>query len=499
MDKTYREKYLEPHQLYHTYSPEWLQNQRSYLGGITYRNAGYLRAYSIDAQTPSETITTYDQVEGQVVGKHQTKLVHGSMGTNLTDNTQGGGSFYTEKLRNVPLYNYVKLIVSEYNSILFRNPAQRLLPDTAIVTDFVNDCDGHGNSITEFMSQVDIASTVNGVCYVGVYQNASARLPRLRLHQPTDVLDWEYVYDSQGNIKINMILLRKIFTSQYEQFLRITPEEYTTIWVRSDDSDDWQPGIPDAIEVEDGVWEYSEANLTGKIPVVPVYQSSAILNGVGTTPISDISQIQRSIYGDSAEIYSAITYGAHPSLVVDNTTHQLNAGEVGAEPGSVILVDSSISGESNHVFEFVAPDLQAITEIRDLIDNKIEKITQTAMIRSDHLIKTANSGHQLEVLDDKLNALIRKKATNMENAETKIWACVAEYMGLENAEFMVSYPRNYAKKGLTEEITEVNALVTMLQNVQAISGNVAISADIMESLQARVINLIESTSSSNSL
>ena len=152
---------------------------------------------------------------------------------------------------------------------------------------------------------------------------------------------------------------------------------------------------------------------------MPIYQNQQLQNGVGITPISDISQIQRSIYGDSAEIYSAITYSAHPSLVVDSTTHQLNSGEIGAEPGSIVIVDNTLTGESNHVYEFVQPDLTAVTEIRELIDNKIDKITQTAMIRSDDLIKRSNSGVQIEMMDDKLNALIRKKASNMENAEPR--------------------------------------------------------------------------------
>ena len=66
--ETYKEKYLTPNAVYQTFYPEWEQNQKSYHGGITYRHGGYLRAYSIDAQTPSETITTYDYVDGQQVG-----------------------------------------------------------------------------------------------------------------------------------------------------------------------------------------------------------------------------------------------------------------------------------------------------------------------------------------------------------------------------------------------------------------------------------------------
>ena len=493
--ETYKEKYLTPNAVYQTFYPEWEQNQKSYHGGITYRHGGYLRAYSIDAQTPSETITTYDYVDGQQVGVVKgTRVSHGTTGTR---NHMEGGSFYGEKVASVPVYNYVKLIVSEYNSILFRNPVTRILPETAQITAFSNNCDGHGNSLDEFMSQVDVSTTVNGVSYVMVTQSETADMPRFRLYRPDQVYDWEYQYDDQGDIKLCEILIHKVCHQHYDQYLKITPEEYVTIWARSEESESWSPDVEGVIEVEDGIWEYREANQLGYIPIVPIYQNQQLQNGVGITPISDISQIQRSIYGDSAEIYSAITYSAHPSLVVDSTTHQLNSGEIGAEPGSIVIVDNTLTGESNHVYQFVQPDLTAVTEIRELIDNKIDKITQTAMIRSDDLIKRSNSGVQIEMMDDKLNALIRKKASNMENAETKIWAIFSDYTNTQNAEYVVSYPRQYNKKGIEQEVAEVNGLLDVVAKYQSMAGNVAIDTEVMEGLTAKLTSLIESSYSRN--
>ena len=494
---SYREKYLMPNGVYNTFYPEWSQNQKSYYGGITYRHSGYLRAYAVDAQTPSETITTYDYVDGQQVGVYKgTRL---SAGTTGTRNHMEGGSFYGEKISNVPVYNYVKLIVSEYNSILFRNPVTRILPETAQITAFSNNCDGHGNSLDEFMSQVDVSTTVSGVSYVMVTQSETADMPRFRLYRPDQVLDWEYQYDAQGDLKLCEVLIHKVVHEHYDQFLKITEAEYVTIWCRADDNDAWTPDVEGVIEVEEGIWEYREVNQLGYIPLVPIYQNQQLQNGVGITPISDISQIQRSIYGDCAEIYSAITYSAHPSLVVDATTHQLNAGEIGAEPGSIVIVDNTLTGETNHVYEFIQPNLDAITEIRDLIDNKVDKITQTAMIRSDNLIRTANSGVQVEMLDDKLNALIKKKASNLENAEQKIWQIFADLTNTQNSEYVVSYPRNYNKRGITQEIAEVNGLLDVVAKYQAMSGNVAIDSDVMDGLNTKLTNLIEQSYSQNGI
>ena len=57
------------------------------------------------------------------------------------------GTFYGQKLDNTPVYNYVKLIVAEYNAILFRNPPQRILPDTPETDVFMNDVDGEGEQL----------------------------------------------------------------------------------------------------------------------------------------------------------------------------------------------------------------------------------------------------------------------------------------------------------------------------------------------------------------
>ena len=101
------------------------------------------------------------------------------------------------------------------------------------------------------------------------------------------------------------------------------------------------------------------------------------------------------------------------------------------------------------------------------------------------------------MLDDKLNALIKKKASNMENAEQKIWQIFADYTNTQNSEYVVSYPRNYNKKGLAEEIAEVSGLLDVVSKYQAMAGNVAIDSDVMEALTTKLTNVIEQSYSQN--
>jgi hypothetical protein len=183
-----------------------------------------------------------------------------------------------------------------------------------------------------------------------------------------------------------------------------------------------------------------------------------------------VAQIQRSIYGDNAEIYSAITYGAHPTLVVDENTDQLNDGQVGAEPGSVIRVQAGLTGEPSYVYEFASPELSAISEIRELIDSKIQKLTQIALLRTEDLIKSAKSGEQIQVYDDKLAALVRRKAINLENAESKLWDMWFDWTNQTKPEdFGVSYNRQYNKKALEHELNELNVAMSVLERYDSMS------------------------------
>tara|TARA_R110000772_G_scaffold223101_2_gene333502 strand:- start:282 stop:1064 length:783 start_codon:yes stop_codon:yes gene_type:complete len=165
-----------------------------------------------------------------------------------------------------------------------------------------------------------------------------------------------------------------------------------------------------------------------------------------------------------AEIYSAITYGAHPTLVVDETTDQMNDGQVGAEPGAVIRVQAGLTGTPSYVYEFASPELNAIDSIQKLVDSKIEKLTQIAMLRSEDLIKSSRSGEQIEVYDDKLAAQIRKKATNLENAEDKLWNIWFDWTNLNKPEdFSISYNRQFNKKALEHELGEINLSLSVLE------------------------------------
>lgn len=470
----YADFILSAHPSYTKYLKDWLLAVKSYYGGVEYRNGRYLKAYDSDYSTSSEVINTYDVDEdGVQVGMYKSSVQRVNSQSDLDSEGGFSSNFYQEKLNNVPVFPYTRLYVSEYNAILFRSPPSRILPETPEVDRFLENTDGDGNSINEFMSAVDTFTTVFGVVWISCIKTAEAPYALWRMHKPTDVTNWKYSYSATGELTLNKIVIRIADEPDVEVFWMITPESIDTIFVPKDE--DWADAPEGSEFLEDkegkGLYRITQPNPLGYVPVRPVYQSTPISKGIGHTPIFDIAQIQRSVYGDMGEIYSAVSYGSHPVTVCDENTLNRNDNSVGAEPGSVIVTEASLNGQPNYVFEFVAPPLDSIGELRALIEQKIEKMNQVAMIRSEELIRASRSGAQIEQYDSKLEAFIRKKATSLEQAEFNLWKIWFDWQDqIIPDDVAISYNRLYNQKGVENEIKEMNTLIDAYLRYQEVFG-----------------------------
>ena len=470
-----QENYLDfvtsTHSLYDRYYDDWQLCIRSYHSGPEYKDARYLRAYAVDLDTKSEQINIYTrESDGSVVAKQRAKVEYGqtynetARGQDLMD-----GSFYNEKLQNTPIYNYVKLITQEYSSILFRNPPKRQLAESPEMADFINNVDGEGLSLSEFMSQVDNYSTIFGVVHVGCYKPMGSDIPRFKIHTPLDVTNWRYRYEVDGTLKLSEVVI-SIEESEYHNVYRVINDEYIdTVFVGADEEEYTPPvDLAELTQIGKGSYRYRQINELGYPPITTVYQNIKVYNNIGSTVIFDVAGIQRSVYGLAAEQYSSITYGIHPCLVVDAETEALNDGMISAEPGSIVRVNGGLTAENNYVYEFKSPDTSSLSEITKLIDNQIAKISQIAMLRSEELIRSSRSGEQIEVYDDKLASLIRKKATNLENAEYNMFTQWFDWTNQEMPEdFSISYNRHYNKRALETELKELSIMIDVLNKYES--------------------------------
>jgi len=461
---TYGEFIADIHILYARYHDTWNLSWRSFLGSEEYKQGRYLKMFQEDQQTGSEVINTYTVDEfGNTTGKSKSKVTQHYGGTDTASayagNESDDNSYYAEKINNVSFYNYVKLIVNEYNSILFKNPAHRLLPDTPEMLAFQQNCDGTGNSLPEFFSMVDTLVSVFGVSWLSVVKPSGSEIPRFSVHNPLDVTNWEFGYNQDGDQVLRKLVVKVAEEQNQTVYRYFTPDTIETVFM-SDDEDYLPPDIDGLFEQEEGVFRVVQTNELGYIPVFPIYQGIPTYPGVGSSPVLDASIIQKEVYNLNSEIYSSINYSIHPTLVVDEATDDLNNGEIGASAGSIVRVNSGLQGEQNFTYEFRQPNTDPVTELKDLIDNKIQKMLETCMIRSDELIKASSSAAMVETLDTKLQAFIRKKAVQMENAEKRAFDIYHDWTGQSN-EVEISYNRQYNNRAMEHELKELNMMMDL--------------------------------------
>ncbi len=457
------------HPLYARYEDAWRLNVKSYWGGPEYKHGQYLKMYATDSSTPSDIIRTQEVTgDGTPTGKYSSVAIANSP-SEAENPDYMLNNFYGEKLDQVAVYPYTRLYVSEYNAMLMRSSPSRVLPETPEIEAFSKDCDGQGNSLNEFWSMVDIYTTVYGVVWVSCIKYGDADYPLWRWHSPLDVTNWQYKYNNKGELELKEIVIKLGDEPEVDIYQHITDETITTIYVPQTEEFSAE-NLPEEAEYYDdegdedsGYYQIIQENTLGELFVRPVYQSNKIYNGVGHTNIFDIAQIQRSIYSLSADAYSAFTYGSHPVNIIDSETADMNDGAISAEPGAVIRVNASLTGSPAYVYEFVAPPLDSISEIRAYINQNIEKMNEVAMVRSDDLIKASRSGAQIEQMDSKLEAFVRRKAISLENAEYQMWKLWFQWQEQDMPEDLsVSYSRVYTQKGLEQEISEMTQLMGLL-------------------------------------
>jgi len=485
------------HTQYARYYDTWNLAVRSYYGGLEFKDGNYLKFYDIDATTPSETINTYDLDDEGIPSARYRSSVNVNSSAEANSGSQYASNFYQEKLDNVSSIPYTRLYVNEYNSLLFNNTPVRNLPDTLDINEFILDVNGDQDSINEFWSHVDVMTTVFGVVWISCLKIGNSEYPKWKLHTPLEVTNWDYGYTTSGDLYLKSIVYKVADEEDMMVFHHITENTIETVFVpRDEDDTEFKVDVEDAIYYEEGNYFVTvQDNELGYVPVMPVYQSSKIHNGVGHTPVFDITQLSREIYNYKGEIYSGISYGMHPLTVIDETTREMNGGGVSAEPGAIVTVPNSLNGQPNYVFEFQSPKLDNLTQLRELIDQSVDKMNNIAMIRSDELIKASRSGAQLEMYDTKLEAFVRKKATSLENAEYNCWKMWFDWQEEDMPEdFSISYNRTYSKRGIEAEVDEISSMLRLMDTYKSSLLNdtttfVAEQFPTQEQAEARAVQL----------
>jgi len=418
-DLTYQQAYLlatSANEVYTRYRDRWQFLMDSYQGGEAYRNGAYLTRYQLESDRE-----------------------------------------YELRLRNVPLDNQCKGIIGLYVSFLFRTPPKRDLGDleySPVVADMLEDADLDGRNMNAFMRDVATWSQIFGhawVCVAKPSVNAQSLAeemaqgvrPYLSLYTPLAVTDWEWQQQPNGSYALNYIKVVEEVNGNEDRIVEWTLESITiTVIDKGQKTAKSREVLP---------------NELGRIPFICVYAERSPVRGIGQSVIDDISDQQRMIYNELAEVYDSIRLDTHPSLVATGETNVS-----GAAAGQIITMPETLDPNLKpYVLQFQGGQ---IDKIYLSIENRRKIIDGMANVGSVRATETREmSGIAIETEFQLLNARLATLADGMELAEEQIWQEVAAYLGLPwTGE--ITYPDNFALRNVDNELDQMSKMKTLGTN-----------------------------------
>jgi hypothetical protein len=389
-----RDQAIETHKDYSETLNNWEYYIRSYNGGYDYMIGQYLSRYNLEL-----------------------------------DNE------FNQRLANTPCDNHCRNIIQIYSSFLFRVRPSRdfgSMEDEPSLESFLKDADLDGNNLNTVIKHAQNYASIYGHCFMildkpNIQTETKAEeldqdiRPYVSIVTPENVLDWNFERQPNGKYELNYLKIREEVDRENGQYLRMWyPDRIDTVYMPERE----EPQLVDTVP-----------NMIGKIPAVILYNSKSHKRGIGQSDLTDIADLQKSIYNEYSEMEQLIRLTNHPSLV---KTPSVNAS---AGAGAVIEMPDEM--EPNLKPYLLQPSGASLTAIMDSINNKVESINRIAHTGAVRTTKTqVSSGVALQTEFELLNARLSEKADNLQLAEEQLFKLYAMF---QNVEFdgEINYPDSF--------------------------------------------------------
>ena len=343
---------------------------------------------------------------------------------------------YAKRLGNTALDNHCKNVVQIYSSFLFRVKPSRdfgSMQDDPILESFLKDADLDGNSFNSVMQQAQNFASIYGHVFLFLDKpnfttNTLAEeieneiKPYLSIVTPENVFDWNFERQINGRYVLNYMKVREEVDRNGGTYFRIwTNEKIDTVYQKANYD---EPELIDTVP-----------NRLGKIPAVILYNSKSHKRGIGMSDLTDIADLQKSIYNEYSEIEQLIRLTNHPSLV--------KTPGVNASAGAGAIIEMPDEMEPNLKPYLLQPSGQSLDAIMASIRNKVEAINRISHIGAVRNTKTQiASGIALQTEFELLNARLSEKADYMQLAEEQLFKLFAMFQDKE-FDGEINYPDSF--------------------------------------------------------
>jgi hypothetical protein len=427
-----RNQILDTHKDYNESIANWEFYIRSYNGGYDYTVGQYLNRYNLEL-----------------------------------DNE------YHQRLYNTPCDNHCRNIIQIYSSFLFRvKPTREFgeLEGEPTLSNFLKDADLDGNNFNAVIKQAQNYASIYGhVLLILDKPPVQTRTradelsqdirPYVSIVTPENVFDWNFTRLLNGKYELDYLKIREEVDKVGGSYFRIwTPEKIDTVYIEKYGDN---PRVIDTAE-----------NQIGKIPAVILYNAKSHKRAIGQSDLSDIANLQKSIYNDYSEIEQLVRLTNHPSLV---KTPSVNAS---AGAGAIIEMPEEL--EPNLKPYLLQPSGQNLESIMNTIRTKVEAINRIAHTDAVRTTKAqVSSGIALQTEFELLNARLSEKADNIEIAEEQLFRLYAQY---QNTVFdgLINYPDSFNIRDYASDLTFFQMAKAM--NIESATFNKEVDKEIAKAV-----------------
>jgi hypothetical protein len=387
---------------------DWNFHYRSYLGGQDYENGYFLHRYILETEEE-----------------------------------------YLKRAEFTPLDNHCRNVIQIYSSFLFRVPPTRnfgSLTGDPQLQQFLMDADFDGRMYNNVIREAQVNASIYGTCWLIVDKpnsNAKTRAeelsqdirPYISVYTPENVTNWKYERASNGRYYLTSLTVVEDMMGK-DAIVKIwTPEDITTYKVE-EFTIGYATKKPTKIDEQE--------NALGKIPAVVLYNQRTSKKGIGISDLSDVADLQKSIYNDYSEIEQLIRLSNHPSLVKTPNV------EASAGAGSIIEMPEDLAPELKPYI--IQPSSQSLESIMKTIQTKVDainRITHMGAVRGTE--KTVNSGIALQTEFQLLNARLSEKADYLQNTEEQIFDLYAKWQGT-TFDGEIFYPESFDLRDFSADL-----------------------------------------------
>tara|TARA_S200002703_G_scaffold69278_1_gene60142 strand:+ start:3467 stop:4885 length:1419 start_codon:yes stop_codon:yes gene_type:complete len=379
-----RDFLVAKHPEYEKKMQDWDLHVRSYMGGQDFSNGYYLNRYVLETEEE-----------------------------------------YLKRIENTALDNHCRNVVQIYSSFLFRVPPTRdygNLTGDLQLEQFIKDADLDGRSYNNVIREMQINASIYGTCWAIIdkpLSNAKTRAeelsqdirPYISIYTPENITNWNYERAINGRYYLTSLTVVESIMEK-DAIVKVWSMEDVTTYKIEDYTIDYTTKKPIKID--------EQPNPLGIIPAVILYNQKSMKKAIGISDLSDVAELQRSIYNEYSEIEQLIRLSNHPSLVKTPNV------EASAGAGSIIEMPEDLDqGLKPYIIQPNSQSLESIMKTINMKVQAIDRITHMGAVRGTE--KTVNSGIALQTEFQLLNARLAEKADLLQNTEEQIFDLYAKW------------------------------------------------------------------------